>query len=150
MADDEVLGAIETQVALLMRLGEATRRATDLKPHRALDRAAYVILRHLQAAGPQNVSVLADRLNLDGSTVTRQVTALQRDELVERRPDPFDGRGTVIEATALGLKQVDAVRAARRALYGTVLAGWADDDRSALATYLTRLNDALAAHVRKG
>ena len=56
MPDDEVLGAIETQVALLMRLGEATRRATDLKPHRALDRAAYVILRHLQSDGPRNVS----------------------------------------------------------------------------------------------
>ena len=65
MADD-VLGTIETQVAMLMRLGEATRRATDLKPHRALDRSAYVILRHLEAAGPLNVSALADRLNLDG------------------------------------------------------------------------------------
>lgn len=149
MADDEVLGAIETQVALLMRLGEATRRATDLKPHRALDRAAYVILRHLQASGPQNVSALADRLNLDGSTVTRQVTALQRDGLVERRPDPYDGRGTVIEATEAGLKQVDAVRAARRALYGSVLADWPDDDRSALAAYLERLNDALDAHIRR-
>jgi DNA-binding MarR family transcriptional regulator len=150
MPDDEVLGAIETQVALLMRLGDATRRATDLKPHRALDRAAYVILRHLQADGPQNVSALADRLNLDGSTVTRQVTALQTDGLVERRRDPYDGRGTVIEATALGLKQVDAVRAARRALYGTVLAGWADEERCALAAYLGRLNEALDAHIRKG
>ena len=33
---------------------------------------------------PQNVSAIADRLNLDGSTVTRQVTALQQDGLVER------------------------------------------------------------------
>ena len=89
MADDEaVLGIIETQVAMLMRLGEATRRSTELKPHRALDRAAYVILRLLQEAGPQNVSAVAARLNLDGSTVTRQVTALQRDGLVERQPDP--------------------------------------------------------------
>ena len=87
MADDEaVLGIIETQVAMLMRLGEATRRSTELKPHRALDRAAYVILRQLQQAGPQNVSALAARLNLDGSTVTRQVTALQQDGLVDRHP----------------------------------------------------------------
>ena len=35
-------------------------------------------------------------------------------------------------------------------LYGTVLADWADDERSALAAYLTRLNSALDAHVRKG
>src|SRR3954468_18999616 len=110
MADDEgVLGVIETQVALLMRLGEATRRSTGVQPHRALDRAAYVILRKLQEDGPQNVSAIADALNLDGSTVTRQVTALQKDGLIERQRDPRDGRGTVIEATRLGLHQVDAV-----------------------------------------
>src|SRR3954449_10470571 len=100
MADhDAALDTIETQLAYLMRLAEASRRATPLKPHRALDRAAYVILRSLQEQGPQNVSAIADRLNLDGSTVTRQVTALQQYGLVERRPDPRDGRGTVIEPT---------------------------------------------------
>src|SRR3954471_19347613 len=133
MADDEaVLGVIETQVALLMRLGEATRRSTELQPPRALDRAAYVILRTLQQDGPQNVSAIADGLNLDGSTVTRQVTALEKDGLIERQADPRDGRGTVIEPTALGLKQVDTVRAARRELYDNVLADWSGDDRAEL------------------
>jgi len=146
--DDAVLGIIETQVAMLMRLGEATRRSTDLKPHRALDRAAYVILRLLQKDGPQNVSALAHRLNLDGSTVTRQVTALQSDGLVDRRPDPTDGRGTVIEPTALGLKQVEAVRAARRSLYGTILQDWTPQDRAKLAEMLERLSAALDDHVR--
>ena len=65
-----------------MRFGEATGRATGTAEHRVLDRAAYVILRHLADAGPQNVSALAARLNLDGSTVTRQVSAH-----AARRPD---------------------------------------------------------------
>jgi DNA-binding MarR family transcriptional regulator len=149
VTDDEVLGAIETQVALLMRLGEASRRSTGLKPHRALDRAAYVILRHLQQDGPQNVSALADRLNLDGSTVTRQVTALQHDSLVERHRDPNDGRGTVIEATEIGLKQVDAVREARRALYDKVLSDWSPSERENLAATLTRLAGSIDDYVRK-
>jgi DNA-binding MarR family transcriptional regulator len=149
MADDHgVLDTIETQIAYLMRMGEASRRATALKPHRALDRAAYVILRHLQEEGPQNVSAIADRLNLDGSTVTRQVTALQQDGLIERRPDPRDGRGTVVDPTEIGLKQVDEVRAARRELYDRVLAGWSADDRDTLATALTRLTDAMDTYVK--
>jgi DNA-binding MarR family transcriptional regulator len=148
MSDDEVLGTIETQVALLMRLGEATRRSTEVKPHRALDRAAYVILRRLQQDGPQNVSVLAAALNLDGSTVTRQVTALQKDGLIERRRDPRDGRGTVIEATALGLQQVEAVREARRSLYGTVLRDYSGAEREELAATLERFTAALDAHMR--
>ena len=147
--DDRVLGTIETQIAFLMRLGEASRRATVLKPHRALDRAAYVILRHLQQDGAQNVSAIADRLNLDGSTVTRQVTALQQDGLVDRQQDPRDGRGTVIKPTALGLKQVDAVRAARRELYDRVLADWSGDERQELATTLERLTNAMDTYVRR-
>lgn len=138
--DDEVLGTIETQVAMLMRLGEATRRATGLRPHRALDRAAYVILRHLEASGPQNITVLADRLNLDGSTVTRQVTALEKNGLATRRPDPTDGRGTVIDPTAAGLRQVADVARARRALYDRILAGWSEKDRRQLAATLERFN----------
>lgn len=150
MADDDgVLDTIETQIAYLMRMGEASRRATALKPHRALDRAAYVILRHLQQEGPQNVSAIAERLNLDGSTVTRQVTALQQDGLIERRPDPRDGRGTVIDPTEIGLKQVDAVRAARRDLYDKVLTDWSEEDRGTLATMLERLTHAMDTYVKR-
>jgi len=148
MSDDLVLGTIETQMALLMRLGEATRRSTGGPPHRALDRAAYVILRQLEKDGPLNVSVLAAALNLDGSTVTRQVTALQNDGLIERRRDPNDGRGTVIAATALGLEQVDAVRQARRLVYGTVLKDYTPEEKRELAVVLERFTEALAEHMR--
>ncbi|MET8234180.1 MarR family transcriptional regulator [Micromonospora sp. NPDC005298] len=147
--DDEItLGRIETEVALLMRFGEATRRATGTAEHRVLDRAAYVILRHLAEAGPQNVSALAARLNLDGSTVTRQVSALQRDGLIVRAPDPTDGRGTVISPTAAGLQRMAAVQSARTRLYGDMLSDWSAEDRTALATLLGRLNQALVSRNR--
>ncbi|MFB9236132.1 MarR family winged helix-turn-helix transcriptional regulator [Plantactinospora siamensis] len=146
---DGTLGRIETEVALLMRLGEATRRATGAREHRVLDRAAYVILRHLADAGPRNVSALAARLNLDGSTVTRQVTAMERAGLITRAADPRDGRGTVVSPTDAGLDRVAAVRAARTRLYGDILAGWSAEDRTALAGMLERLNSALAAHVQR-
>lgn len=148
MRDDETLGVIETEIAFLMRLGEATRRSTAA-PHRVLDRSAYVILRHLDAAGPLTVSSLAERLNLDGSTVTRQVIALERDNLIGRKPAPHDGRSNLIEATDLGHKTVAEVREARRVLYGEILAGWSAEDRGHLANLLGRLNVALDAHVRR-
>ncbi|MDQ7906347.1 MarR family transcriptional regulator [Phytohabitans sp. ZYX-F-186] len=149
-AAESPLERIETQIALLMRLGETTRRATPVAAHRALDRAAYVILRHLAGAGPQNVSALADRLGLDGSTVTRQVSAMQRDGLVVREADPRDGRGTVITPTGSGLRRMAAVRAARKDLYGRILADWSEADREQLADLMDRLIDALEAHRRTG
>lgn len=147
-ADEDVLGTIETQVALLMRLGEATRRSTGGRPHRALDRAAYVILRRLQSDGPLNVSALADALNLDGSTVTRQLTTLENDGLIERRRDPADGRGTVIEATPQGLAQVEAVREARRVVYGQVLSDYSAAEKEELASNLERFIGALDVYMR--
>jgi len=147
MAVDDALGRIETQVAMLMRLGEATRRSSP-RPHRALDRAAYVILRFLQDAGPQNVSAVATRLNLDGSTVTRQVSALHRDGLVARSADPVDGRGTVIAATEQGLARVDSVSRARQEIYDDVLRDWTARERLELAAVLERLTRDMDSYLK--
>jgi DNA-binding MarR family transcriptional regulator len=142
------LGIIETELAHLMRLAEASRRSSSALPHRALDRAAYVILRQLAAEGPQNVSALAARLNLDGSTITRQVAAMQRDGLVSRAADPNDGRGTVVTATRTGLRRMEHVGAARRELYGRILEDWPEHDRRTLADLMRRLNESLDRHRR--
>ncbi|AGL15316.1 MarR family winged helix-turn-helix transcriptional regulator [Actinoplanes sp. N902-109] len=147
MDDESALGSIETQVAMLIRLGEATRRSSP-RPHRALDRAAYVILRLLRESGPQNISTVAQRLSLDGSTVTRQVSAMHREGLVERSPDPDDGRGTVIAATKRGLDQVEAVSKARRELYDTILKDWNAQDRADLAVALERLTHDMDAYMK--
>jgi DNA-binding MarR family transcriptional regulator len=145
---DPSISAIETEVAVLMRRGEATRRAMPVPAHRALDRAAYLILRHLAAAGPQNVSVLAAALHLDGSTVTRQVASLLRDGLVSRKRDPQDRRGAVIAATPAGLSRMSAVRKAREELYARMLAGWSGEDLSMLAALLHRLNQSMDEYAR--
>jgi DNA-binding MarR family transcriptional regulator len=55
----------------------------------------------------------------------------------------------VIEPTALGLKQVDAVAAARRDLYAKVLGDWSAEERANLATTLERLTHAIDTHVRR-
>ena len=148
-ADESVIQTIETEVALLLRRAEATRRSSPEAEHRALDRAAYVILRQLEASGDTNVGALASQLGLDGSTVTRQVAAMERDGLVERQRDPSDGRGTVIVATTHGLSRLRAVRRARAELYERVLGEWSTEDRRTLARMLHRLNESLNLHLRQ-
>ena len=147
-ADESVIQTIETEVALLLRRAEATRRSSPEAEHRALDRAAYVILRQLEASGDTNVGALASQLGLDGSTVTRQVAAMERDGLVERRRDPSDGRGTLIVATAHGRARLRSVRHARAELYERVLADWSTADRASLAVLLHRFNESLNQHTR--
>jgi DNA-binding MarR family transcriptional regulator len=145
---DPSIGAIETEIALLMRRGEASRRAIPMAPHRALDRASYLILRQLDLTGPQNISALAADLHLDGSTVTRQVSALVRGGLVSRERDPLDGRGAVVAATPTGLSRMSGVRKAREELYAQMLAEWSEEDRRTLATLMQRLNHAMDEYAR--
>ena len=92
---------------------------------------------------------VAHYVNLDGSTVTRQVSALQRDGLITRGPDPEDGPGTVVSPTAAGLQRMAAVRAARTRLYGDILEDWDAEDRDTLARLLRRLNEELSARNRR-
>jgi DNA-binding MarR family transcriptional regulator len=144
----ESVAEIETEVALLMRRAEATRRAAPDQAHRALDRAAYVILRHLDEHGPTKIGQLAAQLGLDASTVTRQVATMADERLVRRERDPADGRGTVISASATGAARLRAVRRARAELYQGILADWSDADRRTLATMLHRLNQSMDRHLR--
>jgi DNA-binding MarR family transcriptional regulator len=147
---ETVYEAVETEVAFLLRWAEATRRAMPGQALRALDRAAYIILRQLDRHGDTNVGALATLLGLDGSTVTRQVSAMERDGLVHRKRDPSDGRGTLIAAAAAGRARLRRVRQARADLYRSVLAAWSAADRTTLATLLHRLNEDLDRHIHAG
>ncbi|WP_027341060.1 MarR family winged helix-turn-helix transcriptional regulator [Hamadaea tsunoensis] len=149
MRDEQVVEVVETEVALLMRRSEATRRAGGEAPHRALDRAAYLLLRRLDEHGPAQINGLAEALGLDGSTVTRQVTALERDGLVTRGRSDSDGRAILVTPTPAGRERVRAVRAARVELYERILADWPQADRATLAELLTRLNASLDEAVRR-
>lgn len=145
----DVLGAIELELAQLLRRAERTRASGAPGTSRrdgTLDRSGYLLLHTLGTHGPLHVTALAERLGLDGSTVTRQVAALEHAGHVRRARDPRDGRAVVVEPTTSGLDELAAHRAARTAVYADVLGGWSRLDRALLAELLTRLNDDLDAY----
>ena len=107
----------------------------------ALDRSAYVVLSRLEAGGPLTARGIADALNLEISTVTRQVGAMRRAGLVERTPDPDGGPAHLLRPTATGVRRLAADRAAYRSGIGTVLAGWSTHDVDELNRLLRRLNE---------
>ena len=145
---DETLAEVETQVALLLRRADgARRRSPDLEG--TLERSHYLVLRRLAERGPSSISTLADELQLDASTMTRQVLAMQTEGHVARGVDVRDARRAVVSATDAGLAALAMSRLARTRLYGRVLDDWTDTDRADLATLLGRLNEALDADARR-
>jgi len=145
-----VLARIEFQVAQLLRRADRTvSRGSKRSGTGVMDRAAYLLLHRLVSEGAENVNVLAERLGLDASTVTRQVAVLEKAGHVRRTRDPHDGRAVLVEPTDGGIDALAENRAERQALYGEVLGSWTRLDRALLAELLSRLNTDLSAYRRR-
>ncbi|WP_347834936.1 MarR family transcriptional regulator [Gracilibacillus sp. JCM 18860] len=64
-----------------------------------LERSAYIILRILSSNGPSGgVKSLAEALQLDISTISRQAAALESKSYVQRIPNPQDKRAYFIKS----------------------------------------------------
>ncbi|MFV2064183.1 MAG: MarR family winged helix-turn-helix transcriptional regulator [Chloroflexota bacterium] len=76
-----------------------------------LTRARLSALALLVLGGPRTLGGLAGAERVRPPTMTRLVHAMEADGLVERRPNPSDGRSTIIAATPLGERQLAGGRA---------------------------------------
>lgn len=106
----------------------------------------------LAEQGPMRVTALAAWQGVDKSTVTPQVRRLERAGLVDRTPDPADGRASRLTLSAKGLAVRDQVRRSGASVIEEQMATWSDEDRRTFATLLSRfaqgLEDVPAAGVR--
>lgn len=127
------------ETAVLIRRAESARRKAQ-----TLDRSAYLLLDAIAEHNPLALGALAERFQLDISTVSRQVAMLETGGLVARYADPGDGRVCLLAITGAGEAQLQATRAARLTLFGELLADWSLEDRLALGAALLRLNQAIA------
>lgn len=141
--DVGAVGALEGEITLLARTLEAVQR----KRAYPLDRAAYLLLRLIEAEGPQPVGAIARLLLLDDSTATRQVAAMAKTGLVRKRRNPADARSFVVEATREGIAAAAEMRARRLARIEAMLEGWSAAERQAAAQTIGRLNAALRKSV---
>jgi len=94
--------------AALERITRLLRRA-DLPGD--LSTIAASTLYTLVTEGPSRLTTLAELEHITQPAMTQLVSRLERDRLVERTPDPSDGRAVLVAATPEG----SALSAARRA-----------------------------------
>jgi DNA-binding MarR family transcriptional regulator len=100
--------------------------------------SAQMVLKRLAHDGPMRSSTLAEHIQADPSTVSRQVAALVREGLIERRADPEDGRACLLVLTDRAgevLRDHDEVRNEQ---FGRMLAGWSERDLARFAVLLRR------------
>jgi DNA-binding MarR family transcriptional regulator len=103
-----------------------------------LDTGSFLLLKALAASGPLRMTDLAVWANLDASTVSRHVAQLHSAGLIERTPDPVDGRAQRVKLSDAGAARIDAVLGSRRALLEKCLQSWNPRDLAELDRLLTR------------
>lgn len=105
-----------------------------------VETAAYALLACLVMEGPRRTTSLAEAVHSDTSTVSRQIASLVRLGLVERRPDPQDGRACQLAATPEGERVFDYNRKQRDAHIARMLEKWDDSEVRELVSLLDRFN----------
>lgn len=104
--------------------------------------SAQVVLKCLHTEGAMRAGALAECVQSDPSTVSRQVAALVKDGLLERRADPDDGRASILVLTPkaeLVLAEHDRIRLEH---FEQMLADWSAADVTQFAALLGRFTEA--------
>ncbi|HEY4003670.1 MAG TPA: MarR family transcriptional regulator [Pseudonocardia sp.] len=135
------LDELAAELFRLTRLFERAHARNTAQARDGVERAAYLLLAHLVREGPRRLSALADAVHSDVSTVSRQASQLVKLGLVERRPDPSDGRAGLLAATEAGVDVFEAKRHRRNEAFDAMLAGWLSSDRRRLGQLVGRFND---------
>ncbi|CAL9660352.1 hypothetical protein SUDANB105_06981 [Streptomyces sp. enrichment culture] len=136
MTAAEAVEAIQREMTVFARRA----RASAGRLHPELSLVSYTLLGHLEERGARRATDLAAHYALDKSTVSRQVAALERAGLIERRLDPDDHRVQVLHLTDSGRRLLAQVTESRRAAFRERLADWPEEDLERFAAYLIRYN----------
>ncbi|WP_245588876.1 MULTISPECIES: MarR family winged helix-turn-helix transcriptional regulator [Actinoalloteichus] len=134
--------SVERELTILFRRAKQSTARLASQIHVELEPAAYGTLSMIAERGPVRGTDVVDLLNLDKSTISRQLSKLVELRLIERVPDPVDGRARRVQLTDLGSRRLREVRERRRERLDEQLAEWPTSDLTELARLLNRLNEA--------
>ena len=104
-------------IHLLRRVREVDAKAMGLSPARASALSVLVF------GGPRSLTELAEAEQVTSATMSRLVTALERERLVRRYPDVNDARAIRLEATAKARRILERGRARRLDLLERLFSG---------------------------
>jgi DNA-binding MarR family transcriptional regulator len=125
--------------AVIMLLMQAGRRLRTRHPADEVDPSTFPLAKQLMCNDAMRVSDLAARVGLDASTVSRQIKQLEDKGVIERTPDPADGRASLVQLSSKGRTTMQSAFKRRFERIEKALVPWNEKDRRRLQALLTRL-----------
>ncbi len=137
-AADAVTDAVLTASRLLTGLSVNSIAAVD----ESITIPQFRLLVVLRTRGRVNLSVLADHLGVNPSTVTRMVDRLVTAGLVDRQVNPASRREVVLDLTETGVRIVRLVTQQRRKQIARIVSRMPEDSQTRLIEALEAFNGA--------
>jgi DNA-binding MarR family transcriptional regulator len=145
MSREENLRRIERAMVALNRIARSGRgdTAREERAGVAIPGSAQRVLYQLVERGEARLTELAQWTGSDHGILSRQVDLLEKEELLERRADPRDGRARVLHVTARGRGVSARLRRVQDETFSTLLRAWSSPDLKRTAELMERLVDSL-------
>jgi DNA-binding MarR family transcriptional regulator len=125
----------QVAAALRVSMGMLVRRLRQLKAEGELTLPESAALARLDRGGPTTAGALARLEQISPQSMGATVAGLEARGLVERRPDPADGRRSVLTLTEAGQRMLRDRRSARtRQLAAALAAGFTATELEQLMT----------------
>ena len=143
-ARPDALRELEREIGVMVR---RVRRVIDERArsvHPDLQSSSYLMLGYLLDNGPLRASAMSTVFDIDKGAISRQVQHLIDLGLVERTPDPDDGRATLLSITDEATRRMQDVSAHRRKWLEEQLGDWSDAQLDGFVRELGRYNSALS------
>jgi len=139
----ELLGELEREVGVMVRRIRRVLAERARSVHPELQSSGYLMLSWLQQHGPMRASAISECFGIDKGAISRQAQHLLELGLVDRTPDPADGRATLLSASEAALARLDQVRETSRLWLDDKLGDLPDADLAQFVQLLGRYNTAL-------
>lgn len=139
----ESLRKLEHEMGVLIRRVKRVIGVRARSVHEDLQPASYLMLTYLAETGPLRSSAIAETFDIDKGAISRQVQHLLDLGLVDRSPDPADGRATLVSASPEALRRLADVIDHRRKWVDERLGDWSSQELAGFAEALGRYNEAL-------
>ena len=137
------LRRLEREVGVLIRRVKRVIGVRARLVHEDLQPASYLMLTWLVDQGPVRASSMVETFNIDKGAVSRQLQHLADLGLVERTPDPDDGRATLVAASDDAVRRLADVAEHRRKWLDEQLGDWSAAELTRFADLLARYNHSL-------
>jgi DNA-binding MarR family transcriptional regulator len=104
------------------------------------DNVTRLILKSIGHHGPVRSSDAARDLGLSRASISRRISWLEAEGLIDAAPDPVDGRASLLTLTALGEQRLQMLSKIGADAVREIVEDFSDDELEVLAQLLAQFN----------